>query len=144
MEFAPLAYVWGTLTVWHVAVWLAFAILQGVVLPLRYGGSVNWFSLPFFLIMLAIFYGIFALMFGQLFGDKYSWSQLWPSGVLLGGSFGALVFARTRSSIRPPVAFALLGVVLAAAFYTFCLWLLPRIVGFGLIDWPKFSWGVQL
>jgi len=144
MEFAPLSYLWGTLTVWHLTAWLALAVLLGVLLPLRHGGSVIWLSLPLFLIMFAIFYGIFALLFGQIFGDKYSWSQLWPSGALLGGSFGAFVFVANGSSQRLPFAFALVGVAFAGAFYTFCLWLFPRIVGFGLIDFPKLSWGVQL
>ncbi len=143
MDFAPLAYVWGTLTVWQMVIWIAFPLLMGVVLPMRAGTPVLWKVLPLYLIILAIAYGIFALIFGQVFGDKYSWSQLWPSGAVLGGSFGALLFA-DRSATRPPTAFVLFGVVLAAVFYTFCIWLFPRILGFGLIDVPKFAWGVQL
>jgi hypothetical protein len=143
MEFAPLAYLWGTLTVWHLAVWLAFPVLVGVVLPLRAGKPVLWKVLSLFLILLAIGYGIFALIFGQVFGDKYSWSQLWPSGALLGGSFGALLFS-DRSATRPPTAFVLFGVAMAAVFYTFCIWLFPRILGFGLIDFPKYAWAVHL
>jgi hypothetical protein len=143
MEFAPLAYVWGTLTLWHMAIWIAFPLLMGVVLKLRADGPVLWKVLSLYLTILAIAYGIFTLIFGQIFGDKYSWSQLWPSGALLGGSFGALLFT-DRSASRPPVAFVLLGVTVAAGFYTFCIWLFPRIIGFGLIDFPKLSWGVQL
>ncbi|MBI1402159.1 MAG: hypothetical protein GC147_02965 [Porphyrobacter sp.] len=143
MEFAPLAYLWGTLTVWHVAIWIAFLLLMGVVLQLRADKPVLWKVLPLYLIILAIAYGIFALIFGQIFGDKYSWSQLWPSGALLGGSFGALIFA-DRSATRPPAAFALVGVAFAAVFFTFCIWLFPRVIGFGLIDFPKAAWGVQL
>ena len=143
MDFAPLTYVWGTLTVWHMAIWIAFPLLMGVVLPLRAGKPVLWKVLPLFLILLAIVYGIFALIFGQIFGDKYSWSQLWSSGAVLGGSFGALLFV-DRSATRPPTVFVLFGVAVAAVFYTFCIWLFPRIIGFGLIDIPKFSWGVQL
>jgi hypothetical protein len=104
---------------------------------------VLWKVLPLYLILLAIAYGVFALIFGQTFGDKYSWSQLWPSGVVLGGSFGALLFA-DRSATRPPTAFVLFGVAVAALFYTFCIWLFPRIIGFGLIDFPQLSWGVHL
>jgi hypothetical protein len=144
MDFAPLAYIWGTLTIWHIAIWLALSLLVGVVMPLRFGGSVNWLLLPMFLYMLAIVYGIFALMFGQVFGNTYSWSQIWPSGALLGGAFGALLFVPNGSSKPSPFPFALFGVVVAAAFYTFCLWLFPRIAGFGLIDFPKLAWGVQL
>ena len=143
MELAPLAYVWSTLTEWHVAIWIAFPLLMGAVLPLRAGKPVLWKVLPLYLIILAIAYGVFALIFGQIFGDKYSWSQLWPSGALLGGSFGALLFA-DRSASRPPIAFVLLGVTVAAGFYTFCIWFFPRFIGLGLIDFPEASWGVHL
>ena len=64
---------------------------------------------------------------------------------MLGGSFGALVFIdRYATRPRPPIAFVLFGVTVAAVFYTFCIWLFPRFIGFGLIDFPKTSWGVQL
>ncbi|MEY4838807.1 MAG: hypothetical protein RLZZ475_2666 [Pseudomonadota bacterium] len=148
MEFAPLAYLWGTLTVWHMAIWIVLPLLMGVVLSLCVGQPVLWKTLlwktlPLHLAVLAIAYGIFALIFGQVFGDKYSWSQLWPSGTVLGGSFGALVFFE-RSANRPPTAFGLIGVAMAAVFYTFCIWLFPRILGFGLIDFPRYAWAVHL
>ena len=143
-EFAPFAYLWGTLTVWHMALWLAFPVMIGVVLPLRANEPIIWKVLPIALIMGATFYGIFALIFGQIFGDKYTWSQLWPSGALLGGSFGALIFVPNGSSKQPPFAFSLIGVAVAAAVYTICMWLFPRIAGFGLFDFPKLSWGVHL
>ena len=143
MEFAPLAYLWGTLTVWHVAIWIAFPLLMGVVLQLLADEPVLWKALPLYLIILAIVYGIFALIFGQIFGDKYSWSQLWPSGALLGGSFGALLFV-DRSAKGLPTALGLFGVAMAAVFFPFCIWLFPRTVGFGLIDFPRYAWAVHL
>ncbi len=143
MDFAPLVYLWDTLTVWHVAIWIALPLLMGVGLQLLADEPVLWKVLPLYLIILAITYGIFALIFGQVFGDKYSWSQLWPSGALLGGSFGALIFV-DRSTTRPPTAFDFFGWAMAALFFPFCIWLFPRILGFGLIDFPKLSWGVQL
>lgn len=144
MHFAPLAFIWGTLTIWHIVIWLAVSLLVGVVLPLRFGGSVNWLSLPMFLYMLAIVYGIFVLMLGQVFGNTYSWSQIWPSGALLGGAFGALAFVPKGSSQPLPLPFALISVAIFATFCAVGLWLLPRMVEFGLIDFPKTSWGVQL
>jgi hypothetical protein len=144
MDFAPLAYIWGTLTIWHILIWLALSLLVGVVVPRRFGCLVSGLSLPMFLYMLAIAYGIFALMFGQVFGNTYSWSQIWPSGALLGGAFGALAFSPKGLSQSLPLPVALFSIAMSAAFFAVGLWLLPRMVGLGPIDWPKLSWGVQL
>ncbi len=144
MEFAPLAYVWGTLTLWHLAVWLTIPALVGIILPLRDGRPILWAWLPLSMSLLAVMYGIIILAFGQVFGEKFPLATLWPTSALLGGLFVGLSFFSSDSASRPPLGLALVSSLIGPAFFTFALWLLPRMAGLGLIDFPKLSWGVQL
>lgn len=70
--FVPLLYVWGTLTVWHLAIWLAVPIVLGIVVPLRAGRPIIWAWLAAGLPMLAIAYALLAIATGQLFGDTFT------------------------------------------------------------------------
>ncbi|WP_285711585.1 hypothetical protein [Erythrobacter oryzae] len=141
-RFVPLLYVWDTLTVWHVAIWLAVPIVVGVVLPLRDGRPIMWAGLAGALPMLAIAYAVLAIATGQLFGDKFTLAALWRSTALLGGAWIGLVLA--VSQWRPPWPVSLFFVAAGAGFVTFALWFLPRAAGLGFIDFPEAAWGVHL
>lgn len=144
MDFAPLFYVVGTLTVWHLAVWLTIPALVGIVLPLRDGRPILWAWLPIYMLLLVVMYGIMILAFGQVFGDKFTLAPLWPTSALLGGLFVGLSIFSSDLASRPPSGLALVFSLIGAAFFTFALWLLPRMAGLGLMDFPKLSWGVHL
>ncbi len=95
----------------------------------------------------AIVYGLCALLFGQVFGDRFPLADILPTGFLLGMGIMAvpMLTGWLDDTKKPPsFRFAVFGMVVSGFFYGFCLWLLPRVVGLGLIDWPKLSWGVQL
>lgn len=107
------------------------------------------------IVMLPMFYAMTSLVVGQLFGDHYSWSQVWPSGLMLGAlvsSNFALWIARAiwqaKNKRLQLLALGSFVVPLAAGFFglffSVAWWLLPRVVGLGLIDFPKLSWGVQV
>ena len=151
----PLQWVVGTLTYWHYAIWALHAGLslwrwpnqeKPMPLPFRTWGAV---------FMLPIFYCMVALIAGQIFGDKYSWSQLWPAGFGLGclistafltGLVPALWYEKGKKIeltimmvVFVPLAATLFGLV-----FTFVWWGFPRFIGLGLINFPKYAWGVQL
>jgi hypothetical protein len=72
----PLQWVIGTLTIWHYAIWVLCAGLslrrrpnqqEAMPLPFRTWGAV---------FMPPILYCMVALIAGQIFGDKFAWSQL--------------------------------------------------------------------
>ncbi|WP_298309090.1 hypothetical protein [uncultured Erythrobacter sp.] len=147
MEFAPLNYLWDSLTIWHLAIWIGFMITFEMAVRQKSKLRVSFARIFLTALLLAIIYGLFALLFGQLFGDKYTAAELWPSGMVLGGLLTSIgffgdLFSEQRNGF--PTWFAVLGIVIGANFCAFGLWLLPRIVGLGLIDFPRFSWGVQL
>ena len=147
MEFAPLSYLWDGLTVWHVCIWIGLTITFEMAVRKRSISLSSFKRTCFTALLLAISYGLVALLFGQVFGDTYPAAQLWPSGLVLGGLFTALRFLSDRFSKQPknfPTWFAVIAVIISANFYAFGLWLLPRVVGFGLIYVPKLAWGVQL
>lgn len=148
MSFEPLEWVISTLTAWHFAIWLGLAALPTVILPLVTSQQIKLAFFPAFLWMLACVYGIFSLMFGQLFGDNYGYLEVLPAGFLFGAGFMLLLFfgelVTQDSKKNSSVGFALFGVVFGGVFFGSCTWILPRVIGFGLIDFPKYSWGVQL
>lgn len=141
-QFVPLLYVWETLTVWHVAIWLTVSLVLGLVLPLRDGRPVVWAWFAAGPPILAIVYALLAIATGQLFGDKFTLAALWPSTSLLGGVSVGLLLA--GSAGRPPWPISLFFVGVGAGLFTFALWFLPRVAGLGLIDFPEASWGVHL
>ncbi|NQX95322.1 MAG: hypothetical protein HRT64_10480, partial [Erythrobacter sp.] len=130
-------------TVWHVGIWIGLTITFEMAVRKRSISKGSFARTCFTALLLAISYGLFALLLGQVFGDTYPAAQLWPSGLVLGGLFTALGFLGDRFSEQPK-NFPTWAAVIGANFYAFGLWLLPRVVGFGLIDVPKLAWGVQL
>jgi hypothetical protein len=152
----PLQWVIGTLTVWHYAIWVLYAGLglrrprdqeNDMPYPIRIWGAV---------FMPPIFYCMVALIAGQIFGDKFAWSQLWPAGLSMGAIFAspfliALVPAlwngkgrRIEFSIMT-VVFVPLATAFFGLFFTFACWIFPRVIEWGgLIDFPDLAWGVHL
>jgi hypothetical protein len=152
---APLAWVIGTITIWHLAIW----VLQAGLSFWRWPNQEPPLPLPFrawgAIFMLPIAYCMVALIAGQIFGDKYAWAQLWPAGLGL----GAILSTAFLTGLLPALwvgkgkrieltILTVLSVPLAAAsfglFFTVAWWLFPRLIDFGLIDWPEFSWAVHL
>lgn len=157
MEFAPLRYAFGTVTIWHGLVLLGLIGLnvrafvsdssEGSV----FHSSLTGLMLSCFLIVWM--YLVAAPTVGQLFGDKYPFAAVWPSALALASMMSAafVAFALTSEGKTLTLEFALFGVfafVFAAVGLTLfvCIahYVMPRAAGFGLIDWPKASWGVQL
>lgn len=141
-RFVPLLYVWDTLTVWHLAIWLALPIVVGVVLPLRDGRPIMWAWLAAGPPVLALAYAVLAIATGQMFGDTFTLAALWRSTALLGGVLVELMLAGSQR--RPPWPISLFFVAAGAGFVTFALWFLPRAAGLGFIDFPEAAWGVHL
>ena len=151
----PLQWVIGTLTFWHYAVWALHGGLSLWRLPKEQPAMPRPFLMWGAVFMLPIFYCMVALIAGQIFGDKYSWSQLWPAGLCLGANIstafltglvpalwhgkGKRIELTIMTVVSVPLAAAFFGL-----FFTVAWWLFPRFMGLGLIDWPKFAWGVQL
>ena len=157
MEFAPLRYVLGTITIWHGVALLA------IMSPSAYAYITSTAAKPaletslpglfLFSFMVVWMYCLAALVLGQLFGDKFPFAQVWPSALALGFSM-AVVFVACSLAFDGKaltlelalfsvfgIAFFTLGLTLFACIAIF---LMPRAVGFGLVDWPKASWGVHL
>ena len=148
-RFEPLGYVASTFTAWHWVIGSTLLLLIGVVLPIANGETIKWSWVPFAALALVSMYAIMALMFGQVFGDKYPFRMIWPSGLILGALFSALPMLQLAlpsngDTASPPRWFAILAVFIGANFFAIALWLLPRMVGFGLFEIPKLSWGVKL
>ena len=157
MAFAPIRYAIGTVTIWH---GLVLLVLIGLNIRAYIDGSaqVSVFhsNLPGLLLgcfMFAWMYLLAAPLVGQLFGDKYPFAAVWPSAVVIAALMSAAFvgFALTSEGKPMTVQFALLGgfafVIFTAVLALFvCIvhYVMPRTAGFGLIDFPKTSWGVQL
>lgn len=156
MEFAPLRYAIGTVTIWHGLVLLG---LIGLNVRAFVDGSaresVFHSTLPGLLLgcfMFVWMYLFAAPLVGQLFGDKYPFAAVWPSALVIAAMMSAAFvgFALTSESKPMTLEFALFG-GFAFVFFTagltlfVCIahYVMLRAAGFGLIDWPKFSWGVQ-
>ncbi len=154
-RFSPLEWVASTITAWHLAAWAVFFVLsvwltprgkKAMPKPLRIWGGI---------IMLPLVYCMGALVIGQLFGDRFSWSQIWPSGLMTGVVVSTffvveIVPAVWRGAGRR-MELSVLGIVAVplvtvffGLFFSVVWWVFPRIIGFGLFDLPKQSWGVQL
>jgi hypothetical protein len=115
-------------------------------LPFRKWGAV---------FMLPIFYCMVALIAGQTFGDKFSWSQLWPAGLGLGAIFSTAFLTglvpalwhgkgkRIELTIMT-VVFVPLAAAFFGLFFTFAWWLFPRLIDLGLFDFPSYAWAVHL
>ncbi|WP_416832569.1 MAG: hypothetical protein ACMUJI_06410 [Erythrobacter sp.] len=157
MSLEPLNYALNTLTFWHA---LALSLLCAPTAWIYVNGNIDAqlvrnpiFGLLLQAGMVTWVYFLIAPVVGQVFGDKYSFAQVWPSSVTLGVTFAAMIITVSASREWSDMNAKLAG-FLASAFVVFSLflglalnlflWLLPRVIGFGLIDFPKLSWGVQL
>lgn len=99
---------------------------------------------------------MFALIAGQVFGDFYSWSQLWPAGLCLGAVFASIFLATLfgdagliRARKAEPIMTLVVGTLIAVAFFglffSVVWWVFPRLIEFGgLIDFPRYAWAVHL
>ena len=152
-EFAPLTWVTGTLTIWHFVAWAAFFALciwppedpsKRMPWPLRLWGGV---------VILPVIYCWMGPVVGQIFGDKFDWAQLWPTGFALSGTFStlALVFGLSAAWSEKSAGVALfffLGATLVTLifglFFAGTAWAVPRAADSGLIELPKATWGVKL
>ncbi len=146
MSFAPLLFIWSSLTVLHYLIWIGLSLLVGVILPLSAKQDITMSGIAIPALLLPVAYGIFALIFGQIFGENYAAKILWPSGMILGALFTSLPFmdkALNHQASDVPVWFGLISIFVGANFFAFFIWLAPRLIDFGPIDLPKLSWGVQ-
>lgn len=152
----PLQWVIGTLTVWHGIVLAGFVILnlwprpesgRQLPLPMRVWAS---FVIPVTL------YCMVSLIVGQVVGDRFPWSMLWPAGLMLGALVSSIFLAvtlaavwHTRGRKTVPVAMVMIVPPLAAVFFglffTSVWWIFPRVIEWGgLLDFPEAPWGVHL
>ncbi|XUU60848.1 hypothetical protein ACRAQ6_00820 [Erythrobacter sp. HA6-11] len=153
MSFAALEYVWSTITVWHLLVLIAFLAI--IALPWKKSKG----DMPFLLRLHAGFlastgfYFIASLAIGQVFGAKFDWSSLWPSCFAASSLFATWVLFPTMAAACSKrsldlLAFSVFATLLAVVFFGFglsaMLWAVPRIIGFGVIDFPQYSWAVQI
>lgn len=153
---APLAWVIGTLTMWHGIILAGFVALSLLMrtkpeaqlpLPMRVWAS---------LVTPAVFYAMFALIAGQVFGDYFPWAMLWPAGLCLGALFASMFLATlfgkgglVRSRKAEPIMTLVIGTPIAAAFFglffSVAWWIFPRVIEWGgLLDFPEAAWGVHL
>lgn len=155
MEFAPLRYAIGTVTIWHGAILVAIMAMAAYA---HYGsnagnsGSAGLFpGLPLITLMIGWMYLLAAPVVGQLVGDKYAFAQVWPSALVLGGLMAAgflvAVFVIDGKPMSATLAqFGVFAFVFFTAglslFVCFAYYVMPRVAG--LISYPKLSWGVQL
>ena len=65
MEFAPLIYLWDSLTVWHVGIWIGLTIAFEMAVRKRSISKGSFVRTCFTALLLAISYGLFALLLGQ-------------------------------------------------------------------------------
>ncbi len=144
MELLPLEYALESITFWHLLIWfvlsavMMFAAAEEAV-PKRVVASANT------ALLLSILYFWMAPIIGQLFGDKFSWAQVWPSGFVLGAVFSlaaALHFLKRSSGAS--VAVSLIGTPFFGLGMSAAYWALPRFAGLGLIELPRMPWGVSL
>jgi hypothetical protein len=151
----PLQWVMGTLTIWHYAILAGFMAMnvwprpkaEGTLpLPVRLWASI---------VIPTVLYTMASLVVGQIVGGRYTWSILWPAGLSLGALAATMFLAvlldgvwHTQGRQTRPILMLIIAIPLTTAFFglffTCVWWVFPRIIGLGLIDWPKLSWGVQL
>jgi hypothetical protein len=157
MEFAPLRYGLGTLTIWHGVIFVA---ILSLVIIARVSGTAGESTLEASVpgLMLASFmivwmYFLAAPTVGQIYGDKYPFAMVWPSALVLGClmavGFVTFVLVSDGKPLTLELAgFSLSAVVMFSALLTLfvCIahYVMPRAAGFSLFAFPKMSWGVQL
>jgi hypothetical protein len=157
MDFAPLRYALGTITIWHGVALLA--IMSPAAYAYFTGNSgkttleTSFPGLVLFTFAVVWMYCLAALVLGQLFGDKFLFAQVWPSALALGFSmavvFMVCVLAMDGKALTGELAlFSIFGIAFftlgLALFACIVVYVMPRAVGYGFIDFPKLSWGVHL
>ncbi|MEM6857927.1 MAG: hypothetical protein AAF559_08655 [Pseudomonadota bacterium] len=142
MRFEPLAYVLSTLTLWHGVIMIALVSLMHFIGPITNGAPIEWTRIPATVAMLASVCGIFTPSAGQLVGDNYPATTLWPTAFVFGAVFTSIPF--WSSDTDAPVGFAIFSIVFGANFFAAAIWLAPQFLDVGIIDFPRLPWGVRL
>jgi len=105
--------------------------------------------------MPVVLYCMVAIIIGQLFGERFAWSQIWPSGLVLGAGLSTWFIVGVihpivsdpgrRNELIAGGLFAFsVGTAFFGLFFSGVWWLFPRIIGVGFIDFPKYAWAVQV
>lgn len=153
IDFAPLKWVVATLTVWHLGIWASLAAFLGWSAWRRAQldtGSQALVEFAFGQLSLIFVYVLGALILGQIFGDKFKFSQVWPTSMVLGVilAAGFVLYVQFMDRGAPQVAFKLFAFLFFSIFLglglNLFLYALPRSVGWGLFEIPTASWGVKL
>ena len=157
MEFAPLRYAIGSLTIWHGIILLALlglsvsAYLDGGPEQSIFQSTIPGVIMSCFIIVWMYF--LAAPTVGQIYGDKYPFGMVWPSALVLGCMMAVGFVTFVLVSDGKPLTLELAGlslfaVVMFSALLTLfvCIahYVMPQAAGFGLFAFPKMSWGVQL
>lgn len=150
MSFEPLLYAWRSITLVHILLLSAIVILPELFPAAGRADPNPTMRFAINAILLTAAYFLFAPMVGQIFGDKYSFAQVWPSSAALGMVFTGILFA-TAYSTEPqssPIGFLIVGFLALSLFLGLALnlflYVAPRAVGWGIVEWPKAPWGVEL
>ena len=148
MELLPLKYAASSLTIYH-----AIALVVIASLPFL-GGAADGAGAAtrqavVNICIFSILYFLAAPIVGQLYGDKYSWTQVWPSGFLLAlllMTWGNFAFWSRDSEypLSSALFFWTVGTLVFGLFMSLSLWLMPRVPGWGVITFPRKACGVSL
>ena len=154
-QLPPLEWAYGTLTGAHYVIWAAFFFLCLLLVPKRKRPMPVIVRIWCGIFLLPISYCMVAPVVGQVFGDRLAWSQLWPSGLLLGAVLSTFVIVGmapafwSEPSRRLELSvFAALCVAIAAGFFgvffAFIWWSFPIWIGLWPFDIPQQVWGMQI
>ena len=153
MDFAPLRWVTGTVTIWHLIAWVAFFVI--CIWPVSDPSKAMPWHLRLWsaVVILPVMYCWMGPIVGQIFGDKFVWSQLWPSGLAIAAVFSMFFLVALGGAAwdERSLALALLAIpmwlfasMFFGLFFAATSWVMPRVVDAGLVELPKPSWGVKL
>ena len=148
MDFLPIKYAAGTLTKWHLLAWLTISLIPllslGATPPLERVGDSLMIAIAF-----GLLYLIAAPLIGQIYGDKFIWSQVWPSVFVV--SFLLMVWFcidRVRTELDFPLSAAIIFLTIGTLWFGICLslvtWLVPKAAAWSPDQFHKKPWGVSL
>lgn len=148
MDLPPLRYSAGTLTKWHLLAWLAISLIPLASLnrapPLEILGHCLMGACGF-----ALLYLIAAPLVGQVYGDKFTWSQVWPSVFIVAFllmTWFCLGFIQDAPNFGLTEAIVIL--TFGTLWFGICLslltWLAPKASAWAPKRHPKKPWGVSL
>lgn len=148
MSLAPLRYAAGTVTIWHVGLYLGLVALEGLAASDGAAGSPSPFpGLLLTSFFIAWMYALAAPLVGQMVGERYPFAMVWPAAVVLAcalaGANAVVSLLAGGTAVPLPAAFDFL--LLAAALtpmICFALYVLPRLRG--LPPHRRQRWGVRL